>query len=78
MGIEFLKHLLAAAGLRIDESAAENLRADKSLHLRVREIRIFLNWSGKKKIAARSSIVAFSSPAKWIRCLYQQSGNIGK
>lgn len=77
MGIEFLKYLLAATGLRIDRSAVENLRPNKSFHLCVHENRVFLNSSGIK-IPARSSIVAFSSPVKWSRFLYQEKGIIGK
>lgn len=48
MGIEFLKYLLAAAGLRIDRSAAEKFRPNQSFHLCVREKRSLLNWSGMK------------------------------
>lgn len=50
MGIECLKYLLAAAGLQIDRSAAENLRPNKSFHLLL---------EGKKR-PARSSVAAFS------------------
>lgn len=57
MGIEFLKYLLAAAGFRIDRSAAENLRPNKSFHLCVHENRIFLNSSGIKYLRGRQSLL---------------------
>lgn len=57
MGIEFLKYLLAAAGLQIDRSAAENLRPNKSFHLCVHENRVFLNSSGIKYLRGCQSLL---------------------
>lgn len=68
MGIEFLKYLLAAAGLQIDRKTFV-----QTSRFICASVKTTFSSRGRRDPRGRQSLLF-----PWIRCPYQEKGNIGK